>query len=258
MNRVKITGINTNELPKLNGRESQEMLLRIKNGEVNLRETFLMANARLVLSMVQRFINTKENPDDLFQIGMIGLIKATDNFDVSLNVRFSTYAVPMVLGEIRRFIRESTAMKVGRNLRDIAYKAMIARDKLERAEIREAELDEIADEIKVPYSEVVFALDAIAEPVSIYETAFSDTEEGTMIIDQISDCKEHVDCGDLLALHEGINDLPDKERVVIIFRYYRGLTQAEIAETLAMSQAQVSRLEKSALSRLRPAIVVAV
>ena len=184
--RLNITGSSTSSLPKLTAKESLEMIKEIKAGREDLRETFLVSNMRLVLSGVQRFRNTKESSDDLFQEGMLGLIKALDNFDTSLNVRFSTYAVPMVLGEIRRYVREGTALKVGRNLRDVAYKAIQARDKIERERVQEASLSEIAEEIDLPLREVVSALDAIAEPVSLYEPVFSETDEGMQIIDQLS------------------------------------------------------------------------
>lgn len=255
MNRVKITGIETAKLPKLTAKESEETLKAIKAGQTELREPFLMANVRLVLSLVQRFSNTKESPDDLFQVGMLGLIKALDNFDVSLNVRFSTYAVPMVLGEIRRFVREGTALKVGRSQRDIAYKVMQARDTLERKRVQEASLMEIAEEIGVPYREVVSALDAISEPVSIYEPVYSDaTDSGMCVIDQISDNRSVYDYTDIAALRDTIEKLPSKERLVLVLRYYKGRTQTEIADALRMSQAQVSRLEKSALSKLKDAL----
>lgn len=253
MNKVNITGICTSSLPKLTAKESEEMIKLIKSGRNDLREKFLMANARLVLSMVQRFNNTRESSDDLFQVGMLGLIKAVDNFDVSQNVRFSTYAVPMVLGEIRRFVREGTAMKVGRNLRDIAYKAIQARDKIERAKVQEASLTEIAEEIDIPYRDVVSALDAIAEPVSIYEPVFNDSGDGMLIVDQIKDPHSETDYIDIVTLREAIKKLPERERKVLIYRYYHGRTQMEIAKALNMSQAQVSRLEKSAINELKSA-----
>jgi RNA polymerase sigma factor, sigma-70 family len=253
LNKVNITGICTSTLPKLTAKESEEMIKLVKSGRSDLRETFLMANARLVLSMVQRFNNTRESPDDLFQVGMLGLIKAVDNFDVSQNVRFSTYAVPMVLGEIRRFVREGTAMKVGRNLRDIAYKAIQARDKIERIKVQEASLTEIAAEIDIPYREVVSALDAIAEPASIYDPVFNDPGDGMLIVDQIKDPRSDVDYIDVATLRDAVKKLPEREQKVILYRYYRGCTQMEIAKALDMSQAQVSRLEKSAISELKAA-----
>lgn len=251
--KVVITGISTSELPRLTAKETDEMLRRIKNGETELREKFLESNMRLVLSMVQRFKTDKESADDLFQVGMLGLIKALDNFDVNLNVRFSTYAVPMILGEIRRYIREGTAMKVGRGLRDIAYKAMQARDKLELSRANEVTLTEIAKEIDVPYREVVSALDAISEPVSIYESVYSDSDDSVMVVDQISDTADMDSILNGITLNEEIAKLPDRERMVVLLRYYQGRTQMEISALLKMSQAQVSRLEKSAIQRLKTA-----
>ena len=252
--KVVITGISTSDLPHFTARESEEMLRRIKNGETHLREKFLESNIRLVLSMVRRFKSDANTADDLFQVGMLGLIKALDNFDVTLNVRFSTYAVPMITGEIRRFIRESTGVKVGRNLRDIAYKAMQARDKLELANANEASLAEIAEEIGVPYGEVVSALDAISEPVSIYESVYNDSDDNLMLVDQISDRTSMDGYVESAALKEEISRLPERERNVLLLRYYKGRTQMEISDELNMSQAQVSRLEKSALKRLREAL----
>lgn len=247
----KVIGINTNDLPKLTAAEIEKMLLLIKGGHNELREKFLLANSRLVLSSVQRYANSKESPDDLFQVGMLGLMKALDNFDVAQGVRFSTYAVPMILGEMRRFIREGTALKVGRSIRDVAYRAIIARDKLERASVQEASLAEIAEEAGISYREVVSALDAIAEPVSLYEPAYSDGEDSVEVIDQIKDPRADTDFAERLALRAGIDELPEREKTVIISRYYQGNTQMEIAEALELSQAQVSRLEKSAIERLR-------
>jgi len=252
--KVVITGVSTSELPHLSAKESEEMLLKIKSGEENLREKFLEGNMRLVLSMVQRFKTDRNNADDLFQVGMLGLIKALDNFDVTLNVRFSTYAVPMILGEIRRYIREGSGLKVGRNLRDIAYKAMQAREKLEAENPKkEATLTEIAEEIDVPYREVVSALDAISEPVSIYESVYNDSDDALMVVDQISD-KNDIDAViNSAALSEEIGKLPEREKNVLLLRYYKGKTQMEISEELDMSQAQVSRLEKSAIQKLKEA-----
>lgn len=253
-NKVVISGLCTSQLPKLTAKESEMLLKRIKNGEEHLREEFLMGNMRLVLSMVQRFRIDRDIADDLFQVGMLGLMKALDNFDVSLNVRFSTYAVPMVLGEIKRFIRDNSAMKVGRNLRDIAYKAMQARDKLEEGRLTEVSLAEIAAEIDVPYKEVVCALDAIAEPVSIYESAYSEGDDSIMVVDQLSDGK---DIGEellnTLTIRDEVKKLPERERNIILLRYFKGNTQIEISKKLNISQAQVSRLEKSAIARLSEA-----
>ncbi len=251
--KVVITGISTSDLPRLTAKESEEMLKRIKNGETNLREKFLEGNMRLVLSMVQRYKSEKDNADDLFQVGMLGLIKALDNFDVSLNVRFSTYAVPMIIGEIRRYLREGTCMKVGRGLRDVAYKAMQARDRLELSRTNEVTLTEIAEEIDVPYREVVSALDAISEPVSIYDSVYSDSDDSLLVVDQISDDRDMDTVLNEITLSEEISKLPERERNVLLLRYYQGKTQMEISAKLNMSQAQVSRLEKSAIQRLKAA-----
>lgn len=251
--KVVITGISTAELPKFTAKESEDMLRRIKNGETCLREKFLESNVRLVLSMVQRFKTDRDNADDLFQVGMLGLIKALDNFDISLNVRFSTYAVPMIIGEIRRYLREGTCMKVGRGLRDIAYRAMQARDKLELSRTNEVTLTEIAEEIDVPYREVVSALDAISEPISIYEAAYSDSDDSVLVVDQISDKQDLDTVVNGITLKDEISKLPERERKVLLLRYYQGRTQMEISSELQMSQAQVSRLEKSAIQKLKAA-----
>ncbi len=251
--KVVITGITTSQLPKLSAKESEELLIRIKKGETHLRDTFIEGNIRLVLSMVQRFRSDKGCSDDLFQVGMLGLIKALDNFDITLNVRFSTYAVPMILGEIRRYLRESTALKVGRNQRDIAYKAMQARERLELSRVTEVSLTEIASEICMPYAEVVSALDAISEPVSLYEAAYNDGEDSITIMDQISDGVNEDDILNNITLKDEIMKLPERERNVIKMRYYMGKTQMEISSALNMSQAQVSRLEKNAIERLKTA-----
>lgn len=252
-NKVVISGLCTSELPKLSAKQSEELIKRIKNGETDLREEFLIGNMRLVLSMVQRFRIDKDIADDLFQVGMLGLIKALDNFDVTLDVRFSTYAVPMVLGEIRRFIRDGTALKVGRNLRDIAYRVMQAREKLEIGRTTEVTLMEIASEIEVSYRDVVCALDSLAEPVSIYESVYSDGEDSILVVDQLSNDKGEEEMLDDLTLREGMKNLLPKEREILVMRYFKGDTQMEISKKLNISQAQVSRLEKSAIANLRKA-----
>ena len=251
--RVRITGVDTSSLPVLCAKESEEILRRIKNGEEGLRDFFIEGNMRLVLSLVQRFGAERISPDDMFQVGVLGLIKALDNFNVDLNVRFSTYAVPMILGEIRRYIRESTALKVGRSVRDIAYRAMQARSSLEK-EKPDVDLCEIAAEINVPYVEVVGALDAISEPISLYEPSYND-EESMLVVDKIKDPQGEEELIDRLALSSEISKLPERERKVIDMRYYQGKTQTEISEELSISQAQISRLEKSAIEKLRTAFL---
>lgn len=250
--KVVITGINTDELPKLSAKETQEMLIRIKNGEKSLRKPFLEGNVRLVLSMVQRFRTNRECADDLFQVGMLGLIKALDHFDPTLNVRFSTYAVPMICGEIRRYVRENAGFKVGRGLRDVAYRAMQAREKMEIGRENEASLTEIAAEIDVPVWEVVEAMDALTEPVSLYDAAYGE-EEGALVVDQVSDGRSFDTILNGVTLRKELNELPGKEKDVLFMRYYEGRTQTEISKSLGVSQAQVSRLEKSAIERLREA-----
>lgn len=252
-NKVVITGISTNDLPKITKDEALTLLKRIKQGDADSKKFFIECNLRLVLSMVQRFNLTKVNPDDLFQIGIIGLIKAIDNFDTTLGVRFSTYAVPMILGEMKRYIRESTALKVGRSIRDVAYKAMTARDELERKGSGDVSLSDIAVAIDTPYAEVVSALDAISDPVSLYEAAYNDGEEGMLVIDQIREPDTEEEKFNRISLREGISRLPEKERAVINMRYFLGKTQTEISKELAISQAQVSRLENSALVQLKKA-----
>lgn len=252
MNKVTITGLSTSDIPKLTSSEIDQYLREIKDGDRQKREEFIICNARLVLSVVKKFPNTRENTDDLFQVGVLGLIKAIDNFNLNLNVRFSTYAVPMIYGEIRRYVRENTTIKVGRNVRDIAYKTVKAREKLEYNSSRRASLMEIANEIDIPYREVVSALDAIAEPISIYESAYSEQEDGMMILDQIKDPKSDInDYIDKLTLKNEIKLLPVREKSVILMRYYKGRTQTEIADELQLSQAQVSRLEKNAIAKLK-------
>lgn len=250
--KVRITGVNTSTLPVLCAAETEELLRRIKKGETGLRDLFIEGNMRLVLSLVQRFNTDKVSPDDMFQVGVLGLIKALDNFNVDLNVRFSTYAVPMIIGEIRRYLRENTALKVGRNVRDIAYKAMQARNKLEK-DNKKADLTEIAAEIDVPYIEVVGALDAISEPVSIFESVYNDGEESMLVVDQIKDPQGEDELFDNIALSDEISKLPEREKRIIDMRYFQGKTQTEISTELDISQAQISRLEKSAIGKLRHA-----
>ncbi|MDR0855463.1 MAG: sigma-70 family RNA polymerase sigma factor [Christensenellaceae bacterium] len=250
MKKVSITNVCTADLPNLTAKQSLEMLKQIKSGHPELREAFLLGNSRLVLSMVGRFPQAKVCADDLFQTGMLGLIKATDNFNPDLNVQFSTYAVPMILGEIKRVIRENSALKVGRGVRDIAYRAMLAREKIERERSKEASLAEIAAEIDVPYGEVTAALDAIAEPQSLYDPAYSESQDGMSVCDTIAD-KSVKDPIEDRALKSAFQKLAPKERLILHLRYFRGLSQTEIAEEYEMSQAQISRLEKDSLKKLR-------
>ena len=253
--KVQIAGINTSALPMMCAKESEELLKRIKNGEKELRSLFIEGNMRLVLSLVQRFNSDKVSADDMFQVGVLGLIKALDNFDIRMNVRFSTYAVPMIIGEIRRYIRESSALKVGRGIRDVAYRAMQARNKLEKDATGEVGLSEIASEIDVPYVEVVGALDAISEPVSLYEAVYNDGEESILVVDQLKDPQGEDELYNNITLSDEISKLPEREKEIIDLRYYKGKTQTEIAKELCISQAQISRLEKSAIGKLREAFL---
>ncbi|MDR2046903.1 MAG: RNA polymerase sporulation sigma factor SigG [Clostridiales bacterium] len=249
--RVEICGVNTGNLPKINSEESLALIKKIQGGDGDAREYFIMCNIRLVLSLVQRF-GARGGSDDLFQVGCVGLIKALNNFDVSLNVRFSTYAVPMIIGEIRRFLRDSSALKISRNIRDVAYKAMRAREKLETSGHDEPTISEIAAEIDIPLSEIACALDAICDPVSLYESVFSDGDNSIMLMEQIGDAKNTDEKWiEETALREAVKKLPERERKIIYMRYFLGKTQIEIADEINISQAQVSRLEKNALEQMK-------
>lgn len=250
--RVEICGINTSTLPKLSHKESIELLDRIHAGDENAREDFLLANMRLVLSIVQRFGGKKESVDDIFQVGFIGLIKAMENFDTSLNLRFSTYAVPMIIGEIRRFLRDSCAVRVSRSIRDTAYRVLQTRQQIEAESNAEASLEEIALAMNLPLSEVVYAMDAIADPVSLFDPIYHDGNETVMIMDQISDVKNSDDkwvTG--VSISEAMTRLSERERQILLLRFYEGKTQIEVSREIGISQAQVSRLEKNAISSLK-------
>lgn len=254
--KVVICGIDTAKLPRLTAAQSEEMLAKIKSGDSESRELFLMSNMRLVLSIVHRFNYNPSLADDIFQVGCLGLVKALNNFDPAHKVMFSTYAVPMIIGEIRRYIRECSALKVSRSLRDTAYQAMQARERLIANNVEDPTLHDIADEMKVPIKEVVCALDAIADPISLYEPAFNDGEDSLLVMDQLSDGKlqeerwvESIDLGN------AIGSLPPKERDVLMLRYFEGKTQIEVSNISGISQAQVSRLENNALTKLRREMV---
>ncbi len=250
--RVEICGINTSTLPKLSHKESMELLDRVHSGDERAREEFLMANMRLVLSIVQRFGSKKECVDDIFQVGFIGLIKAMENFDTSLNLRFSTYAVPMIIGEIRRFLRDSNAVRVSRSIRDTAYKVLQTRQQLEADSVSEASLDDIARAMNIPLAEVVYAMDAISDPVSLFDPVYHDGNETVMIMDQISDVKNSDEkwlTG--VSISEAMRQLSERERKILMLRFYEGKTQIEVSEEIGISQAQVSRLEKNAIKELK-------
>ena len=250
--RVEICGVNTAKLPLLNGVEKEELIRRIKNGDESARETYINGNLRLVLSIIQRFSSSNENVDDLFQIGCIGLMKAIDNFDLSQGVKFSTYAVPMIIGEIRRYLRDNNSIRVSRSLRDIAYKAIYVRDILQKRMDREPTIEEIAAESGIPREEILNALDAIQVPMSLYEPVFSDSGDTLYLMDQVSDKKNKEDNWvEELSIREAMDKLPQREQNIIELRFFEGKTQMEVAEEIHISQAQVSRLEKTALKTMK-------
>ena len=251
VNKVEICGINTSRLPILKEKEKMELLQRMRRGDPDARETLINGNLRLVLSVVQRFTNRGENLDDLFQVGCIGLIKANDHFDIQQRVRFSTYAVPMVIGEIRRHLRDFSPVRVSRSLKDIAYKAMQAKERLTASLGHEPTVVEIAGEIGLPKENVVLALEAIVDPVSLYEPVFSDGGDTIYVMDQVSDHSDDGNWVDEIAIREALSKLSDREKKIIALRFFRGKTQVEVSAEIGISQAQVSRLEKGALAKVK-------
>lgn len=251
-NKVEICGVNTSRLPTLTSAEKKELLRRTKDGDMTARERLIDGNLRLVLSVIQKFTNRRENLDDLFQVGCIGLIKAIDNFDISIDVELSTYAVPMIIGEIKRYLRDNNAVRVSRSVRDLAYRALAAREKLSAESAEEPTVEAIARDIGESISDVTRALCAIVEPVSLYETVYSDGGDSIYVMDQIADDSSRDELWlEDIALKEAIAKLSEKERSIIKKRFYGGKTQMEIAEEIGISQAQVSRLEKGAFERIR-------
>lgn len=252
LNKVEICGINTRDLPLLSDDEKNELFDKIEKGDMAARERYIKGNLRLVLSVIQRFSAASANADDLFQVGCIGLMKAIDHFDRSMNVRFSTYAVPMILGEVRRYLRDSSSIRVSRSLRDTAYKAINAREKLKTNMDREPTANEVAKEIGLPAEEVIYALDAISTPVSLYEPIYQEGGDALFLVDQISDKKNREENWvEQLSLKEALHHLNDREYNIIKKRFYEGKTQTEIADEISISQAQVSRLEKNAIKSIR-------
>ncbi|CAM2985258.1 RNA polymerase sporulation sigma factor SigG [Hathewaya histolytica] len=252
INKVEICGVNTAKLPILKEKEMMDLLLKLKEGDINSREKFIRGNLRLVLSVIQRFNNRGENPDDLFQVGCIGLIKAIDNFDLTQNVKFSTYAVPMIIGEIRRYLRDNNSIRVSRSLRDIAYKALQVRDRFVKKFNKEPTVTEIAKELEIPREEVVFALDAIQDPVSLFEPIYHDGGDAIYVMDQISDNKSlDENWIENICINEAMKKLNNREKLILNLRFFNGKTQMEVADEIGISQAQVSRLEKSALKHMR-------
>ncbi len=251
-NKVVIAGVNTAHLPKLKNNEVMELLKRVKKGDEFARDQFVIANLRLVLSVVQRFSGHGEKADDMFQVGCVGLLKAIDNFDDTLNVKFSTYAVPMIIGEIRRFLRDNNSVRVSRSIRDVAYKALQAKEQYIKENNAEPSLEQIATMLKLPLSEVTFALDAISETVSLSEPVYNDGNEQIRIMDQIADEKNGDDVlVEKLSLNEAIKNLSEREKEILLMRYYVGKTQMEVSQEVGISQAQVSRLEKNALKMIK-------
>lgn len=250
--KVEICGVNTAKLPLLNSTEKEVLFARISQGDHAAREQYIEGNLRLVLSVIKRFSQSNENVDDLFQIGCIGLIKAIDNFDSTLNVKFSTYAVPMIQGEIRRFLRDNNAIRVSRSLKDTAYKAIYAKEALTKQHLKEPTIEEISSEIGISAEDISYALDAIQTPMSLYEPIFTDGGDTLYVMDQISDKKNKEETWvEHLSLNDAIKKLNDREREIISLRFFSGKTQMEVAEMIGISQAQVSRLEKNALLTMR-------
>ncbi|HHT27641.1 MAG TPA: RNA polymerase sporulation sigma factor SigG [Firmicutes bacterium] len=252
MNKVEICGVNTSKLPVLTNEKMRQLLRRMHAGDVSARNELIQGNLRLVLSVIQRFNNRGEMVDDLFQVGCIGLMKAVDNFDLSQNVRFSTYAVPMIIGEIRRYLRDNNPIRVSRSLRDIAYKALQIRDSLVNKHAKEPTIAQIAEEMGIPREEIVYALDAIQEPISLFEPVYHDGGDPIFVMDQISDEKnEDGSWLEEISIREGLARLSDREKMILTMRFFDGRTQMEVADEIGISQAQVSRLEKAALKNLR-------
>ena len=251
MQKVEIYGISEAGLPKLSAKENEALMLRVKGGDKAARELFIKSNLRLVLSLMKRFRSRGANQDDLFQVGCYGLIKAIDNFDVSVGVRFSTYAVPMILGEMKRFLRDGNSLRVSRSIRDTAYQVLKARERIEERD-EEATVAKIAQEMHVKEREVVYALDAISDPVSLYEPVYNKSGDTLLLMDQLSDEKNTDEIWtERVALRAAMERLGEREKKILLLRYYEGKTQTEISEEIGISQAQVSRLEKTALQSLR-------
>jgi len=252
MHKVEICGVNTSKLPILNDKQKKILFDKILQGDREAREEYIYGNLRLVLSVIQRFQNRGEYADDLFQVGCIGLMKAIDNFDITQNVKFSTYAVPMIIGEIRRYLRDNNSIRVSRSLRDTAYKALRTKEQLTNKNSKEPTIMEIAKEMGIPKEDIVFALDAIQDPVSLFEPVYQDGGDALYVMDQISDEKNQDERWlESIALNEAMKRLNEREKRILTLRFFRGKTQMEVAEEIGISQAQVSRLEKTALKHMR-------
>ena len=253
--RVYICGIDTSTLPKITREESEQILKKIKAGDEQAKDYYIYCNIRLVLSVAQRFVSCKENMDDIFQVGCVGLLKAIDNFDVTLNVQFSTYAVPMIIGEIKRFLRDSSAMRVSRSLRDTAYLVLKSKEKLQSGRSDEVGLEEVANDLNITIREVYDAIDAISTPLSLDESFFNDGDEEMRLDEHIADTEHSVEKWiDHTDLLDAIKQLDDREREILNLRYFIGKTQMEVSDCVGISQAQVSRLEKSALAHIKKSL----
>lgn len=250
-NKVEISGVNTNDLRVLTEDEKQELLIKAHNGDKKAREELINGNLRLVLSVLQKFTGRSESPDDLFQVGVVGLIKAIDNFDINLNVKLSTYAVPMILGELKRFLRDFRPMRVSRSLRDLAYKAMQAKEAYISQHQKEPTVDEIAEMIGEKRADVVTAMESATDPISLYEPVYSDSGDALYVVDQVGDNYDDKSWLDELTVKEAISNLQEREKNILYLRFFRGRTQVEVAREIGISQAQVSRLEKSALDKIK-------
>lgn len=249
--KVTICGVDTSKLPVMKDAEIKSLLKAVNSGDVSAREKLINGNLRLVLSVVKRFTGRGENPDDLFQIGCIGLIKAIDNFDTNQNVRFSTYAVPMIIGEIRRHLRDNSAVRVSRSIKDTAYHAMQVKEQLLDKLKREPTVSEIAQELKIPREEVVIALESVVEPVSLYDPVYSETGDTVYVLDQIGDSNDDKNWLDEICLKEAIKNLSEREKRILTLRFMQGKTQMEVSNEIGISQAQVSRLEKNAIEKIK-------
>mgnify|MGYP001639092290 FL=1 len=250
--KVEICGVNTSELKVLSAKEKEELLKKAAEGDKKAREELISGNLKLVLSVIRRFSGRGENPDDLFQVGCIGLIKAIDNFDLSHGVKFSTYAVPMIIGELRRYLRDNTPIRVSRSVRDLAYKALSVKDELSAKLSREPNIEEIAAKLGVPKEDVALALDAIADPVSLYEPVYSENGDSVYVMDKVCDVSNTDESWlESIAISQAIDKLSPREKRIINLRFFEGRTQMEVADEISISQAQVSRLEKGALERIK-------
>ena len=250
--KVEICGVNTANLPLLSSEEKEVLFAKINQGDLQAREAYIEGNLRLVLSVIKRFSSANENADDLFQIGCVGLIKAIDNFNAELGVKFSTYAVPMIIGEVRRFLRDNSSIRVSRSLKDTAYKAIYAKENMTKKSLKEPTIEEIASEIGIAKEDIVYALDAIQSPMSLYEPIYTDGGDTLYVMDQVSDKKNKEEIWvENIAIGEAMKKLNDREREIIELRFFDGKTQMEVSDMIGISQAQVSRLEKNALKTMR-------